>query len=752
MNPANHSAAPSPPPRAAGMNLDDMLFTLFRHKTLILAFVGLGLIGVLAVRLVRPPLYVSKAKLMVHYVLDSRGASAANPAEAQNVRPVDFNAETVIRSQIDILTSLDVAKQVVAKIGAEKILAKKGGGNDPLAAAGVICSGIDVDPPRGAILTVSFKHPDPAIVQPVLNAIIHTFMLKHLEVYQGVGELEDYYIKQKDELRQRLATLEEELKQRKTAANVLFMDDTKHAYETQIAKAQDELMDAQRELAERQAVLGNLGAELQARSATNAAAGSVSPELLSDYGDINNELQRLKKDERELLRQYKEAYPVVQTVHSQIQKLADKKAEMERRCPALTQVAVGEGRGSTNFPGGDVTTQLTEIKRLKARVAALEGILANVKAEAARVLDVEPQIAELERQHSEAQKSYDQIIASLEQTRKGQSMAAGNVINMSVVENPTPPNLDYKKFFKLAGVALAGCIGMGLGLAFLIELVLDRSIKRTVDVEKHLRLPVFLTIPDAGWTDGTALRWLPWRRGKAARAAAVGAGNGNGSSSGPTAVAPWDPSHHLQAHADGLRERLMTYFEVRDMNLKKPKLVALTGCNEGAGVSTLASSLAASLSKTGDGNVLLVDMNGDHGMAHSFHRGKPGCGLAAALEPENRADALVQDNLYLASVQNNGSDNNLALVLPRRFNTLVPKLKASDYDYIIFDMPPAAPTSATPRLASHMDIVLLVLESEKTSQHAAARAGALMRESRVNVAAVLNKYRSHVPAPLSPDA
>jgi len=81
----------------------------------------------------------------------------------------------------------------------------------------------------------------------------------------------------------------------------------------------------------------------------------------------------------------------------------------------------------------------------------------------------------------------------------------------------------------------------------------------------------------------------------------------------------------------------------------------------------------------------------------------------------------------------------------------MPKLKASDYDYIIFDMPAVTQTSPTPRLAGHMDITLLVLEAEKTGQQAAARAAALMRQSRANVAAVLNKCRQHVPARLSED-
>lgn len=740
MNPANPPQTATGTHASSGLSADDAIYTLFRHKWLVLAFVCLGVAGAVAVRFVRPPLYVSEAKLMVHYVVDSRAATTAN-SEGQNVHSVDVSALNIINSEIEILKSLDVAKSVAAKVGAEKILAKKGGGSDPLAAAGVVCSGIETEPPKGAIITVSFKHPDADMVQPVLNDIIHSYMLKHLEVHGGGGELEDYYIKQKDDLRTKLGQTEVELKRLKTEAKVLFLEDTKHAYQSQIAKAQDELMDAQRELAERQAVLGNFGTGLLTQGATNDAESSMPPEKLSDYGEITTQLDTLRKHERELLLVYKDAFPLVQTVRGQMAALSKQKAELEQAFPALKQIVLGSGRGATNALGGDVSAQMIDVKRFHARVGALGIILSNIQAEASSVLDKEPQIAELERLRNEQQKSYDLVVANLEQTRKGESMVAGNVINMSVVQNPTPPKLDYKKLLKMVGAVLAGCIGMGVGLAFLIDLVLDRTIKRSLDVERHLRMPVWLTIPDTEWTNRLRWGWLPGRWARRAKQAAA-------TPAPQMAVVPWDATHHLQSYAEGLRERIMTFFEIRDMNSKKPKLVAVTGCGRGVGVSTLASGLAAELSKTGDGNVLLVDVNGDQGAAHSFHKGKPGCGVAEVLEPDSRAEGLVQENLYVASLQE-GTSAELAMVLPKRFSHLVPKFKASDYDYIIFDMPPVTPTSATPRLASHMDITLLVLESEKTGQHSAKRATALMRESRANVAAVLNKHRSHVPASMA---
>ena len=738
---------PAPP----GMGLDDVLFTVFRHKWIVLGFTVLGIIGAVVVRIVRPPVFVSSAKLMVHYVVDSRGAVDPKDPDAQSVHQVGGNADAIISSEIEILTSLDVATQVVAMVGPEKILAKKGGGKDPLAAAGVIGSGIEVAQPKSSVITVSFKHPDPAIVQPVLDAIIHTYMHKHWELHTGAGVLDEYWLNEKNDLAKKLANTEEDLRKAKSDAQVLFVDDSKKSFETRISKLQDELDTATRELAERQAVLGKDPTD-QA-SLNSAASPRISEETLSDYNDILTQIEKFEKQKREaFLNGMKEAHPLVQTILAQLHELSAQKNALEKRVPALKEyasVSVGAVGSGTNSVGGDMASQLADVRRLSTRVSFLTRQITNLQAQAVRVMEVEPKIAELDRHRVELQRNYDSLVDKLAKVKEGSGTSDGNVINMSVVQNPTPPKLDLKKMMKLVGAVLVGCIGMGLGLAFLLDLVLDRSIKSVVDVERHLRMPVFLSIPDSGWNG--KLR-LPWAFGRRANGEGdkYAIGEWTGGVNDTAALATWDPSHHLKAYAEGLRERVRTYFEVNDMNAKKPKLVAVTGCGKGTGVTTLASGLAAELSKTGDGNVLLVDMNGEQGTAHSFYLGKPGCGVSEVLKPDGRADAQVQENLYVASLDK-GTDAELAMVLPKRFSSLVPKLKASDYDYIVFDMPPVSPTSPTPRLASHMDLTLLILESERTGQKAAARAKELMRESRVNVATVLNKCRQHVPAALSQD-
>jgi Mrp family chromosome partitioning ATPase len=267
-------------------------------------------------------------------------------------------------------------------------------------------------------------------------------------------------------------------------------------------------------------------------------------------------------------------------------------------------------------------------------------------------------------------------------------------------------------------------------------------------------VPVFLTIP---WLNGlpgfSSTKALANGSGRqlltnSAGVEANGADDLNGAMvaiNGETngAVAPWDEEHSLHPYADGLRDRLVTFFELKGLK-HKPKLIAMSSCSKGAGVTTLAAGLAASLSETGEGNVLLVDLNTGRGSAHPFYRGKPSCGLADLLEGDKGTTAAkVQDNLYL--VHAGGADDRLTKVMPKQLAHLLPKLQQTDYDYIIFDMPPITQTSVTPRLAGFMDMVFMVVEAEKTNRDWLKQASGLLKQSNTNVAAVFNKRRQYTP-------
>jgi len=168
----------------------------------------------------------------------------------------------------------------------------------------------------------------------------------------------------------------------------------------------------------------------------------------------------------------------------------------------------------------------------------------------------------------------------------------------------------------------------------------------------------------------------------------------------------------------------------------------VTACAKGAGVSTIATGLASTLSETGDGNVLLVDMNSAQSAVHPFYRGKPTCRLTDAIEGQKRDDAMAHENLYIVSEKANGGE---LLNVPKYVTQLIPKLRASDYDYIIFDMPPVSQTSVTTKLSRLMDVNLLVVEAEKTNRDVVKQASTMLSGSKGNVGVVLNKTQTYVP-------
>lgn len=724
---------------AAGMGLDDVLYTLFRHKWLILCFVVLGLIAAGLVPLFKPPLYQSEAKISVNFVLQSTGVTPANP-ETQMATP-GFGAQAIMDAEVEILKSLDTAYIAATNIGPAKILARQGGGDDPTAAAGLIASGLTVEPPKSATISITFKHPDPSIAQPVLEELIRAYKRRHDDM-RTFSDMEEIFVRDKEAAIKNLAELDEKLRDLKRTAGVLNPEDAKKAFQDRIAKLQDELFEADSRLAQRQALYGEWLSK-----PTDSTKTGLPLEVASDYREITTQLDEARRELRKQLLELTPLHPDVIKAKAKIQRLSQTKDELETQYPSLKELgaeAMPAQWASTNALATNAFMATAEIRALQRASESISNQLASVKADAFRLMDVAKEFAELENRRKIEQRNLDSIVARLENARMADSNNASSAVTgIYLTQSPTPPGIDKKKQLKLIGGAFGGCVALGLGLAFLIDLVLDRTIKRSTEVRRRLHLPVMLTIPDKTWSGGWCPAWLARKRH--VKIQHYDSRLNDGVPTGASGLAPWSPTHQLRQYTDGLRERLITHFEVHGIN-HQPKLVGVTSCGEGVGVTTLASGLAASLSMTGQGNALLVDMNVNGGITHSYHKGQPGCDLSASLDVEQTSESA---NQYLATLAADPTANGLHRGLPEVITDMMPDLKVSGYDFIVFDLPPVSQTSTTPRLSGHLDMVFLVLESERTGLQAARDASDLMRGAKVNVAAILNRCRQHVPDAIS---
>ena len=736
-----------------GISLVDIYFVVFRRKWLILFFTALGLIASAVFFFTHQPLYQSSAKLMIKYVSDTR---PVNPGDngSQLTSTTELN-QSLMNSEMQILTSFDLFEQVATNVGPEKILAKIGGGSDPISAAESVNRGLHVEPLRDSTtIVITFSHSDQNIVRPVLASVMDAYREKHMQVHKSIGFNDDYLLEKTSDLQQQISAIDEEVRIAKTNAGVIDIAEAEKACSEEIAHLRRDLFQAELELSEHQATLSEASLNRAGRIGGTNALGAelkISDDMLTRYKAVCARLVYLQRRETDYLSNlgYTETNRLVKENHEQMAATSKLKNTLEEQCPPLAALDFSEvstAASGLSANGQQSSAAGFQMTSLPTRIKTLRSQLAQVQSEAIKLGDAETKITELTRKKKIKESYFDNIKSTLERKQIDDTLGPGQMFsNIPKIQAPTPPFRDFKKFYKNIVFLIFGGLGIGLALAFLIEFYLDRSIKRPIEVQTKLGIPFFLSIPDLNQHTKRRLP-IPGRKLLGGGVAAVGGAVAVREAS--LEIMSSEVNRRFDSYYDALRDRLVVYFESINLT-RKPKLVAVTSTHKGAGVSTIAAGLAQSLSETGDGRVLLVDMNLENGAAQQFFKGKPNCKLDDALESDTRDSARVQENLYV--VTEDTVTDRLPRVLPKRFASLIPKLKASDYDYIIFDMPPVSPTSVTARLSGFMDTVMLVIESEKTDQQVVQQANALLKQSKANVTAVLNKTKTYIPKHLHQD-
>lgn len=689
----------------AAMTPGDIYFILFRHKWKIILLSLAGVTAAAAYWWYYPSPYQSEAKLYVRYVLDSHSVNT-DPKNAQMSSP-DAMGESILNSEMEILTSFDLAQEAAKDIGPEKILAKYGGGNDPTKAAELIRKNLVVETPKqDSVIHVSYMNLDPTIVQPVLSEVISDYLDKHLQVHES-SMSDDYLSQETADLRSQIDETDDELRSAKSSAGIVSIPDAEKSYTDQIALIQDELFQSKADLA---AELGQIKGQPQQ---TNVAAMPVGVDLpdgrIDEYQRVCARLDFLQNRESEYYTKdgYTDENRLVQETQLEIGQTQLLKKSLEERYPDLVGTYVPSQNTEQQAASGPVISENysenLQPLSLQAKIPVLKQELAELQAQASQVDEAESKITDLQRRKQMLEDNYQNFAESLERARIDETLGPGRVSNISTVEAPTPPFKDTTKEVKAISLMIGGGILAGLAWAFLIEFYWDTSMRRSKEIEQQLKLPLLISIPDISRNGHKRLvqaaerRQLQYQNGE------------NGETDGHSRILSWETSSCLNPFYDALRDRLVNYFGTTDPAYRT-KLVSVTGTEKGCGVSAIAAGVAMSLAESSE-RVLLVDMKLEHGVAQQFFLGKPCCSLDEALAAETRDYALVQENLYVVTA--GSPDERFQRILPRLFVSLLPRLKASDYSYVIFDMPPVSQTSLTSRLAGFMDMVLLIIQSEK---------------------------------------
>ena len=231
-------------------------------------------------------------------------------------------------------------------IGAEKLLAKAGGGSDLNRAAALVKKNISVDvPKRSDVLKIIFQHPDREIVQPVLTQVIASYLKKHAEIHRDLGVTDDFLTKQTAALQSQLAQTEDELRNAKMKAGVVSLEDAKISNAGRISKIRDDILGTEADLAEHQAAVKELTrlAPVVSLESTNPGM-EASLDEVNQYKSVSMRLDLLSRKEQELLTQFTENSTPVKAVQQQMAEAEQLKKALKGKYPKLADLVVSTPR------------------------------------------------------------------------------------------------------------------------------------------------------------------------------------------------------------------------------------------------------------------------------------------------------------------------------------------------------------------------------------------------------------------------
>ncbi|MGB4584764.1 MAG: polysaccharide biosynthesis tyrosine autokinase [Rhodoferax sp.] len=345
-----------------------------------------------------------------------------------------------------------------------------------------------------------------------------------------------------------------------------------------------------------------------------------------------------------------------------------------------------------------------QIKDITAQIGSMEG-------KAKTFPNVEQDLLRLTRDVKVNNELYTGLLNSFQQLRLVKEGKVGNVRIVDVAAVPERPVKPQRKQV----VAIAAVLGLlaGLGLAFLRN-SLRPGIKNADDIEQHLGLPVFATVPHS--KEQVALN---------------------------ADMAAQKPGVHLLAstHPEdpGIESLRSLRTALQFAMLDAPnKLVLISGATPAIGKSFTSANFAAVLGAGGK-RVLLVDADMRKGHIHKFFGLSRGHGLSELIAgSQPLAQVLHQGVSAQVDLITTGTlPPNPAELLMSPTTVQLLQTLASQYDIVLIDTPPVLAVSDTQVLAPQVGTVFLVARAEVSTLGELQESAKRLKQSGVAVRGVI---------------
>jgi uncharacterized protein involved in exopolysaccharide biosynthesis len=342
------------------------------------------------------------------------------------------------------------------------------------------------------LIEVTYESENPQVAAQVLWKLADLYLEKHVAVHRPPGAF-DFFQKETGRYRQSLTDAEAQLLDFTQDSGVISAALEKEVALQKLAEFEATLKQTQAAIADTQERIGVLQ-----QVAASTPSRVVSQVRESDDGmllaQLRSNLMMLQEKRAELLGKFQPGYRAVQEVDAQINEARAALAEAEKsklHDETTDRDATYEGVRS------ELARSRADLAGLQARAQAIASTVWSYQGAARALAQKEIVQSNLMRTMQEAQENYLLYLHKQEEARISDALDRGRILNVAVVEPPTPPSLPSNHRLKLILTGLILATLVSLGLVFVWER-LDSTFRTPEEVSSILDIPVLASMPSNG--------------------------------------------------------------------------------------------------------------------------------------------------------------------------------------------------------------------------------------------------------------
>jgi uncharacterized protein involved in exopolysaccharide biosynthesis len=481
-----------------GVALLEVLTIFFRDSRRIAAVFLVCLLLTVIISFLPQKKYTSEAALLLR--LGREYVYTPEIGEPTTGSPIAYDREQTLLAETKILTSREVKKAVLDKMGIAEVYPWLAGGDSEAQLNAALLAferALDAELLKGSnLMQLSFTHKDPAIAAKVLSQVIDAYLERRSVIFaaSSYGMAEADFVARTIQLNvaeAKLAALKNERKIRSFAEEQSLLLAQRNALELRQAETAIALAQAD----------GRGGALNKSLAGAAADVVLFTEVPRSDAVEYARKiLLDLQLKERDLSAKYVDSNLAVQDIRADIERAQ----EVIREIEAQPQRTVRSGRSPLReVAESELLRANAEAKQAQSGALALANQQAAIDKRLAAFAEAEADLPSLERERRFAEVNYDAAAKRLRDELAQQDLDRKRRSNVSVVQAPVQPleGKSLRGIILLVGAFLSVCAA--LLTAFLSAWLRDTFLT-PAQVERQLGLPLLATIPVSD--DGAATK------------------------------------------------------------------------------------------------------------------------------------------------------------------------------------------------------------------------------------------------------